>query len=99
MRSGYSTLDHIFSLKCIIYIYLFKNKIFFTAFIDYPKAFDNICRISLWRKLLQHNINGNIFNVKIGINRYKTFFSCNVGVRQGENLSLLLLSIFHNDMA
>ena len=30
-RSGYITLDHIFSLKCIIDIYLSKNKRLFTA--------------------------------------------------------------------
>ena len=57
-RSGYSTLDDIFSIKCIIDIYLSKNKGLFSAFIDYRKAFDNIWRIGLWRKLLQHSING-----------------------------------------
>ena len=61
-KSGYSTLDHIFSLKCIIDIYLSKNKHIFTAFIDYRKAFDNIWRIGLWRKLLQHNINEKNFD-------------------------------------
>ena len=34
LRSGNSTLDHIFSLKCIIAIYLSKNKRLFTTFID-----------------------------------------------------------------
>ena len=34
-RSGYSTLDHIFSLKCIIDIYLSENKRLFAAFIDF----------------------------------------------------------------
>ena len=73
LRSGYNTLYHIFSLKCIIDIYLSKNKILFTVFIDYRKSFDNIWRISLWRKLLRHNFNGNIFDVKIGISS-QTFF-------------------------
>ena len=59
-RSGYRTLDHIFSIKCIIDIYLFRNKNIFTASIDYRKAFDNIWRIGLWRKRLQHNINRKI---------------------------------------
>ena len=33
--SGYSTLDHIFSLNCNIDIYLPKNKRLFAVFIDY----------------------------------------------------------------
>ena len=51
-RSGYSTLNYDFSLKCVIDIYLSKSKKIFTAFIDYRKAFDNIWRIGLRRKLL-----------------------------------------------
>ena len=51
------------------------------AFVDYRKAFDNILRIGLWRKLLHHNINA-IFNlysqvkscVKIGIGSKISFF-------------------------
>ncbi len=81
----------------------------FTAFVDYRKAFDNVWRIGLWRKLLQHNINGKMLEVirslysqvkscvRIG-STTSTQFGCNVGVRQGENLSPLLFAIFLNDM-
>ena len=107
-RSGYSTLDRIFSLKCITNIYSSKNIRLFTAFIDHCKAFDNIWRIGLWRKLLQHNIIGKIvyviFNlysqvkscVKMGIDSQTFFSGCDVGARQDENLSPLLFFIFLN---
>ena len=108
-RSKYSTVDHIFTLKCLLDIYLSKKKKLYAAFIDYKKAFDNIWRIGLWKKLLQHNINGRILQVirslysqvksclRMG-NTESAFFECNMGVRQGENLSPLLFSIYLNDM-
>ena len=72
------------------------------------KAFDLIDRIALWQKLIKHEINGKfisvIFNlysnaksaVKNG-DLITDFFPCNIGVRQGENLSPVLFSIFLND--
>ena len=62
-RSGYGTMDHIFTLKCIIDIYLNKKKKLYAAFIDYRKAFDSVWRIGLWQKLLKYNINGRVFKV------------------------------------
>ena len=60
-------------------------------------------------KLLSNNINGKIF--RIIFNMYKDIKSCvmhsgeqscffrsQVGVRQGENLSLILFSLFLNDL-
>ena len=55
-RPGYSTMDHIFSLKCIIDTYLSCNKKVFTAFVDYEKAFDRVDRVYLWQKLLKNNM-------------------------------------------
>ena len=43
-REGYSTLNHIFVLHCIIDFYLQKKKRLYCAFIDYSKAFDLINR-------------------------------------------------------
>ena len=109
-RAGYSTYEHIFALQAIIDLYLnkFKRKRLYCAFIDYQKAFDLVDRASLWSKLLLCNINGKIMNViynlyqntKACIKLYNSIsptFSCNIGVRQGDNLSPLLFSLFIND--
>jgi hypothetical protein len=107
-RKSYSTTDHIFTLKCIIDIYLKAKKKLYCAFIDFQKAFDTVNRIQLWSKLLLSGINGKLFNVIYNLykgaksyvnynNQRSEIFSCLVGVRQGENLSPLLFAIFLND--
>ena len=78
------------------------------AFIDYQKAFDLVDRSSLWSKLIGFGLNGKIFTVIYNLylnakscvkSGYSTseFFLCNIGVRQGENLSPLLFALFLND--
>ena len=108
-RKGYSTTDHIFNLKCLIDLYLFRGKKLYCAFIDYKKAFDSVNRVYLWQKLINNNIDGKMFKiihnlyanakscVRIG-NSKSTSFSSNIGVRQGENLSPVLFSLFLNDL-
>ena len=110
-RSGYSTQDHIFTLHTLIDLYLNKfgpKKILYCAFIDYRKAFDLVDRSSLWSKLLTYNINGRIMKLIYNIyqntkaciklnNSISASFKCNIGVRQGDNLSPLLFSLFIND--
>ena len=107
-RAGYSTLNHIFVLHCLIDFYLQKKKRLYCAFIDYSKAFDLIDRSTLWVKLLGLGIRGNIINVIYNLyasakscvkkgNDLSQYFNCNVGVRQGENLSPLLFAIYLND--
>ena len=64
-------------------------------------------RCSLWQKLLDIGIDGKIFRViqnmysnsksyVLNENNMSEFFNCKIGVRQGENLSPLLFSIFLN---
>ena len=73
------------------------------------KAFDTVWRTGLWVKLINTNITGNCYNVIynlhkqtkscIAINGQKSeFLNCEIGVRQGENLSPLLFAIFLNDL-
>lgn len=66
-------------------------------------------RSYLWTKLFNTNVNGKIFDVirslychtkscvRVG-NMDSDYFPCNVGMRQGENLSPLLFSIYLNDL-
>ena len=107
-REDYSTLDHVFVLNELINIYLQRKKRLYCCFIDYKKAFDTINRCALWGKVIANGINGKI--LKVVYNMYENakscvkqqsmisgLFSCNMGVRQGENLSPLLFAIFLND--
>ena len=93
-RQDYSTLDHIFLLKCIIDIFKWKKKKLFCLFVDYTKAFDLVWREGLWLKLVKENVNGKMFNIIR--NMYSNIkscvlmnqvvsdsFVCNIGVRQG----------------
>ena len=107
-RHGYSTIDHIFTLHAIIDLYLRRGKRLYIAFIDYRKAFDFVDRVSLWDKMIAMGINGNFLHIIYNLyekakscvkseGRLSDYFTCNTGVRQGENLSPLLFSIFLND--
>ena len=107
-REGYSTLDHVFVLNELINLYVHARRRLYGCYVDYKQAFDRISRVALWRKLIANEINGNI--VTVIYNMYKGakscvkqqtlmsgLFSCNIGVRQGENLSPFLFAIFLND--
>ena len=107
-RPQHSTLDHIFALHILSKFYIDQKKQIFCAFVDYSKAFDFIDRVHLWTKLLASNVNGKVFNIIRNMyenaksqvlfkNTLSDPFPCQVGVRQGENLSPLLFSIYLND--
>lgn len=40
-RKGYSTLDHIFNLNCLIDLYLHRGRKLYCVFVNYRKAFDS----------------------------------------------------------
>lgn len=107
-RKHYSCSDHIFTLYSLINILKKRKRKLYCAFIDFSQAFDKVWRFGLWRKLLQVT-DGKIF--KIIYNMYQNIKSCikqksqisnffysEAGVRQGENLSPVLFSIFLNDL-
>ena len=109
-RQNHSTIDHIFTLFGLIDILLAKKKRLYCAFLDYEKAFDKVDRISLWQKLIEQGIKGRILNViqnmyeaakscvMVHNSAPSEFFSVQLGVRQGENLSPILFALFLNDM-
>ena len=108
-RKDNSTVDHMFALHCLVDIYLQRRKKLFCTFIDYRKAFDTIQHSLLWEKLLTVGVNGHVINVIKDMyckakscvrtkNGLSNFFVSNIGLRQGENLSPVLFSIFLNDL-
>ena len=108
-RSGFSTVDNMFILHSLIQILQKKKKKLFCAFIDLKQAFDTIWRSGLWSKLINNNINGKCLNLIksmyanikscVAVNGHKSnYFPSNIGVRQGENLSPILFSLYLNDL-
>ena len=108
-RKGFATTDHIFTIKCLIDLYLSKGMKLYCAFIDYKQAFDTVWRAGLWRKIIQYGINGpflrtvqSLYNAAkscVTVNgQFSDYFSCSIGVRQGENLSPMLFSLYLNDL-
>ena len=104
-RKGYSTTDHLFTLKCIVELFLCQGRRLFCTFVDYSKAFDSINRAILWKKLISCGISGKV--LRVILNMYKSIKSCVManGMQSdffeshvGENLSPLLFALFLNDM-
>ena len=108
-RKMYSTTDNIFVIHILFELLRHYKKKLFCAFIDFEKAFDTVWREGLWHKLILNNINGKMY--QIIVNMYQNiksriifngnttdFFKCEIGVRQGENMSPFLFSIFLNDI-
>jgi hypothetical protein len=108
-RANYSTTDHIFTLNLLINKLRSEKKKLFCSFIDFSAAFDSVWRTGLWKKLQNQGITGKIFtviqNMYLNIKSCVTqngessaMFSSFCGVRQGENLSPILFSLYLNDL-
>lgn len=91
--------------------YKHKKKKLFCTFVDFKKAFDSVWRAGLWKKLLGYIGNDDSKFLKVVQSMYNNIKSCisingnnsdffysNIGLRQGENLSPVLFSIFLNDL-
>ena len=108
-RSNYSTTDHILTLYLLLEYMNVNKKTMYCAFMDLKNAYDLINRSMLFQKLNLFNVHGKFFNVLLSMysntksclkcnNLYTNTFECSVGIRQGENLSCCLFSIFLNDL-
>ena len=108
-RAHYSTTDHIFSLYMLIEKLRSEKKKLFCSFIDFTAAFDSVWRAGLWHKIFKLGIRGKVFNVIRNMysdikscvysnGNTSTMFTSSCGVRQGENLSPILFSMYLNDL-
>ena len=99
-------MDHIFTLNSLIQ----NRQSTFATFDDFRKAFDCVYRNLLQYKLQLNGIDGPMYNAIaslysntescVSLNGFQTeWFNCTNGVRQGDNLSPTLFSIFINDLA
>ena len=85
------------------------RKNLFCCFGDFSKAFDTVWKAGLWQKLLNNCIDGKCFRIIRNVyskikscitqrNEFSDFFACEVGVKQCENLSSFLFSLYLNDL-
>ena len=103
-RKGRGTIDNIFIIQ-----FIRTGEKVYCAFIDFRKAFDYLNRDCLWFKLLKSGIRGNMYDIIKHMYEETTasvkhqgilsdIFECNLGVRQGESISLFLFNLFLNDL-
>ena len=67
-RKQYSTLDNIMVLYSLTEYFKSKKCKLYCCFVDFTKAFDNVCRAGLWRKVLSHGHPGQSKHRLHGIN-------------------------------
>jgi hypothetical protein len=109
-KPGYSTIDNIFVLMACVQKQFALNRKLYVAFIDFEKAFDSINRNLLWPILDKNGIKGKLFrciksmysNVKARVRsgaKLTPYINCSAGVKQGDNCSPVLFSLFINELA
>ncbi len=106
-RSGYATVDHIFTLNSIIQRYKSEGRKVYCAFIDFSKAFDTVNRTVLYYKLQKEGVSPKFIRLirslysqtKACIKGYENeFFDILSGVQQGAPLSPLFFALILNDL-
>ena len=97
------------SLTSIAQTRIKKRQSTFIGFVDFSKAYDRIDRNSLWTKLSNLGMTGNILNAigqlyshvecAVRVNGHVTpWFKVDSGVKQGFIMSPLLFNSFVNDL-
>ena len=109
-KAGYSCIDHVFTLLACVQKQFNNNRKLYVAFIDFEKCFDTINRNLLWPILIKNGIKGKLFrcirsmyfSVKARIRCGDSLtdqIHCTLGVKQGDNCSPVLFSLFINELA
>ena len=110
-RKDRSCLDHIYVVSSVIRNRMISKQSTFAAFIDFQKAFDRVDRNLLFYKLHEHvGLYGRFYRAITSIYAfssacvklntiYTDSFEIRSGVKQGDNLSPTLFSLFINDLA
>ena len=104
-----SAIDHLYTLLQVLGERKRQNKDTFVCYVDFTRAFDLIPHDLLKLKLLQHGIDGKIYqsicsiytNMKscIKLNgHYTDYFDVCTGTRQGDNLSPTIFGLYVNDL-
>ena len=109
-RKQHTTIDDVFCLHTLITKYLrHKGGRFYALFVDFEKAFDHVDRLLLWQKLFTQNVSTKMVrmlkaiyaDVRAYIRTSKGLTNtvpCPVGVRQGCIISLIIFTLFLNDL-
>ena len=102
-------MDAIFILQSLIDKKIKNKKKLYCAFVDLKRAFDSVYRNGLWFKLIKNGVDGKILKIirsmysqaKSCVRHFGSlsdFFKCDVGLLQGEIISLILFSLFLADL-
>ena len=108
-KQNHSTVDAIFILHSIINQNFVNKKRLYCAFVDFSKAFDLVYLNGLWYKLINLGVTGNMIKLLMSMysqvrscvrhmNEITDFFTCAIGLRQGEILSPFLFSLYINEL-
>ena len=106
-RKGYSTTDQIFTLKCIVELFLCQGRRLFCAFVDYSNYSIRLDQQGnpMENKLISCGISEKV--IRVILNMYKSiksfvmtngmqseFFESHIGLRQGANVSPFCLHYY-----
>jgi hypothetical protein len=105
-----SCVDHLYVLTTIIRNRKAQSLSTYVCFIDFAKAFDKVDRDSLFVKLAQAGVTGNMYwaisslynnpCLSILLNSAQTeWFRTTSGVKQGDNVSTSLFALYIDDLA